>query len=246
MDYKADAHAKEIGPTQPTHQATKDDLIILAGTREKRRILNAYEEKFGSGYTDSIVTTKKGKHVNTTSVLPNICMRPSKDKYYQVDTLELYCVIATLLKGFQQEFTLQDLHNLRLVCKTFASMIPKIIRWLEVDFSLLCKPRCNYEQQERIIPHRVSAAMIYFGLDPGKFFRWLGGKYTGHHWDVQTTLDAVEFHITPGDFKHMKQILLDGCPAELMFIEPLDNKLAMLKRGNSKKSRIIPTSSRKQ
>jgi hypothetical protein len=30
------------------------------------------------------------------------------------------------------------------MCKTFASMIPKIIRWLKVDFSLLCKPRYNY------------------------------------------------------------------------------------------------------
>ena len=48
------------------------------------------------------------------------------------------------------------------------------------------------------------------------------------------TLDAVKSHITPRDFEHMKQILLDGCPAELMFIEPLDNKFAMLKRGNSK------------
>ncbi len=129
MDYKADAHAKEIDPAQPTHRAAEDDLIIVAGTREKRRILNAYEEKFGSGYTDSIVTTKKGKHANTTSVLPNICMRPSKDKYYQVDTLELHCIIATLLKQFQQEFTMRDLHNLRLVCKTFSSMIPKTIRW---------------------------------------------------------------------------------------------------------------------
>ncbi len=82
MDYKADACAKEINPAQPTHWAAKDDLIIVAGTREKRHILNAYEEKFGSGYTDPIVTTKKGKHVNTTSVLPKICMRPSKDKYY--------------------------------------------------------------------------------------------------------------------------------------------------------------------
>jgi hypothetical protein len=237
MDYKADARAKEIDPTQPTHRAAKDDLIIVAGTREKRHILNAYEEKFGSGYTDSIVTTKKGKHVNTTSDLPNICMRPSKDKYNRVDTLELHCVIATLLRGFQQEFTMQDLHNLHLVCKTFASMIPKIIRWLKVDFSPLCKPRYNYRQQERINPHcleMASAAMIYFGLDPGKFVQWLGGEYTGHHWDVQTTLDAVESHIMPGDFEHMKRILLDGCPAELMFIEPLDNKLAMLKRGNSK------------
>ncbi len=82
MDYKADAHAKEIDPAQPTHWAAKDDSIIVAGTREKRCILNAYEEKFGSGYTDSIVTTKNGKHVNTTSDLPNICMRPSKDKHY--------------------------------------------------------------------------------------------------------------------------------------------------------------------
>ncbi len=172
MDYKADALAKEIDPTQPTHRDAKDDSIIMAGTREKRRILNAYEEKFGSGYTNSIVTTKKGKHVNTTSVLPNICMRPSKDKYYRVNTLELHCVITTLLKGFQQEFTTQDLHNLCLVCKTFASMIPKIIRWLKVDFSPLCKPRYNYKQQERINLHCVkmaSAAMIYFGLDPGKF-----------------------------------------------------------------------------
>jgi hypothetical protein len=80
----------------------------------------------------------------------------------------------------------------------------------------------------------ASAVMIYFGLNPEKFVQWLGGEYTGHHWDVQTTLDAVESHITPGDLKHMKGILLDGCPAELMFIEPLDNKLAMLKHGNSK------------
>jgi hypothetical protein len=237
MDYKADAHAKEINPAQPTHQAAKDDSIIMAGTREKQRILSAYEEKFRSGYTDSIVMTKKGKHVNTTSDFPNICMRPSNDKYYLVNTLELHFIIATLLKGFQQEFTTQDLHNLCLVCKTFASMIPKIIRWLKVDFSPLCKPRYNYEQQERINPHCIkmaSAAMIYFGLDTGTFVQWLGGKYTGHHRDVQTTLDAVESHITPGNFEHMKRILLNRCPAELMSIEPLDNKLAMLKHGNSK------------
>ncbi len=147
MDYKADSRTKEINPTQPTHRAAEDDLIIVVGTREKWHILNAHEEKIGSGYTDSIVTTKKGKHINTTSDLPNICMRPSKDMYYQVNTLELHCIIATLLKGFQQESTMQDLHNLRLMCKTFASMIPKIIRWLKVDFSLLRKPRYYYKQQ---------------------------------------------------------------------------------------------------
>jgi hypothetical protein len=41
-----------------------------------------------------------------------------------------------------------------------------------VDFSLLCKPWYNYENQERIDPHHIkmaSAAMVNFGLNPGKF-----------------------------------------------------------------------------
>ena len=67
---------------------------------------------------------------------------------------------------------MQDICNLCLVCKDFALLVPKITRWLTVDFSLLCKPWYNYEQQERINLHRVemaSTAMVHFGLDPGKF-----------------------------------------------------------------------------
>ena len=36
------------------------------------------------------------------------------------------------------------------------------------------------------------------------------------------------------DYGHIEHILLDGCPAELMFIEPLDDKLRMIRRGNLK------------
>jgi hypothetical protein len=174
MNAKANTQAAEV-QTPKIPKETNDDLTIVAGTREKRHILGAYEEQFGSGYPDSITTTKKGKQVSyaaSDSQLLNKRMRPSKGKYYRVETLELHCVIATLLKDFRQDFQLQDLHNLRLVCKTFASMIPKIIRWLKIDFSLLCKPRYNYEKQERIDPYRVemaSAAMVHFGLNPGKF-----------------------------------------------------------------------------
>jgi len=48
-------------------------------TREKRRILEAYETKFGTGYLDSIIMRKKGK---------------------LVDILELHSVIATITKVF--------------------------------------------------------------------------------------------------------------------------------------------------
>jgi hypothetical protein len=33
--------------------------MIVSGTREKRRILEAYETKFGTGYPDSIIMKKR-------------------------------------------------------------------------------------------------------------------------------------------------------------------------------------------
>ncbi len=77
-----------------------DDLTIVSGTREKRHIVEAYEKKFGSGYPDSIVTSKKGKLASTTLVSHSTRMRPSKDKFYRVDVLQLHSVIATILKEF--------------------------------------------------------------------------------------------------------------------------------------------------
>ncbi len=74
-------------------------MTIISGTREKRRILEVYEEKFGSGYPNSIVMGKKGKLVSTVLVLQSTRMRPSKDKFYRVNVLELHS-IATILKEF--------------------------------------------------------------------------------------------------------------------------------------------------
>ncbi len=80
----------------------------------------------------------------------------------------------------------------------------------------------------------ASAAMVHFSLNRGKFVQWMGGEYTGYHRDVQRTLAAVRPYITAKDYNHIEQILLDSCPAELMLTEPLDNKLKMIRQGNSK------------
>ena len=80
----------------------------------------------------------------------------------------------------------------------------------------------------------ASAAMISFGLDPGKLVRWLGGEYTGERRDVNQTLAAVKVHVSTDDFNHMKRILLDGSPFELTFNKPLNDKSVMIQRGNSK------------
>jgi hypothetical protein len=98
INAKTDTLSKVAIPVFPWE--ADDDLTIVSGTREKWRILEVYKVKFGSGYPDSIVTSKKGKLVSTTLVLQSTRMRPSKVKFYQVNVLELHSVIATILKEF--------------------------------------------------------------------------------------------------------------------------------------------------
>ncbi len=74
----------------------------------------------------------------------------------------------------------------------------------------------------------ANAAMAHFGLDPGRFVRWMGGEYTGQHQDAYSTLAAVKGHVSTNDYEQMKRILLDGYPAQLNFEEPLSNKIEMI------------------
>ncbi len=56
MNAKTDSSTKV---TVAIPQEVNDDAMIISGTKEKRRILEAYETKFGTGYPVSIVTRKK-------------------------------------------------------------------------------------------------------------------------------------------------------------------------------------------
>ncbi len=176
-----------------SHTMSSNNSIIVQGRRKKKCILTAYQEKFGSEYPELIVTRKKGKISDDTS-LHHARMRPSLDKWYRVGDLHLYNVITTIIKECRVSFLNEDLSNLYLVNKDFGKIVPKVLCWLRVDFTPLQDPRLGYEQQDHINPYRVemaSMAMIQFGLDPGKFVRFLLREYTGQHQDVLCTLDAV-------------------------------------------------------
>jgi hypothetical protein len=73
----------------------------------------------------------------------------------------------------------------------------------------------------------ANAAMAHFGLDPGRFVQWMGGQYTGQLQDAHSTLAAVKGHVSINDYKQMKWILFDRCPAHLDFEEHLSNKIEM-------------------
>ncbi len=133
--------------------------------REKKRILTACQDNFGSEYPELIVTRKEGEIPDNT-FLHHARMRPSLEKWYQVGDLHLYNVITTIIKECRVSFSSEDLSNLCLVKKDFANIVPKGLHWLRVDFTSLCDPHLGYKQQDHIDPHHVemaSAAMIHFG-----------------------------------------------------------------------------------
>ncbi len=151
--------------------------------------------------------------------------------------LHLYNVITTIIKECRVSFSKEDLSNLCLVNKDFANIVLKVLHWLRVYFTPLQDPHLGYKQQDHIDPHHMemaSAAMIHFGLDPSKFVRFLSGEYIGQHRDVCRNLDTIRDHVTSDNYGHIKRILLDGCPAQFTFEEPLSNKLEFISHGNSK------------
>jgi hypothetical protein len=157
-----------------------NDPIIVQGMRDKKCILEDYQKKCCKGSNDSIVTRKIGEISDDIS-LDLSRMRPSLNKWYRVGDLHLYNVITTVIKECRVTFSKEDLSNLRLVNKDYAAIVPKVNCWLQIGFTPLREPQLWYENQECIDPYHVemaSAVMIHFGLDPGKFVRFLSGEYT--------------------------------------------------------------------
>ncbi len=100
MNAKTDSSSRDT--TKPAiPQEAHDDAMIVSGTREKRRILDAYEKSLEQDIPIQL-QRKKSKLVDTTllSYSKTQCMRPSKDKFYRVDILEQHIVIATIIKNF--------------------------------------------------------------------------------------------------------------------------------------------------
>jgi hypothetical protein len=123
------------------------------------------------------------------------------------------------------------------VNKLYNKVVPEVSRLLVLDWKPLLEPRLDYENQVAIDMNRVDMATslaLRSGLDPGRVVRTLGGEYTGAWRDVDAILHEIQSVVNLEDYQHVKRILTKGCPSKLMFDEPRENKLKMIKRGNQK------------
>ena len=84
-----------------------------------------------------------------------------------------------MIKEFRDSFESADLISLSCTNKDFLTMILNTVRWLNINFSSLRDPCYDNKKQTKICSHWVkmaAAAMVHFGMDPGKLVRWLGGN----------------------------------------------------------------------
>ncbi len=93
------------------NSALPDNSIIVQSMKEKKRILSAYQDKFGAGHLESILTQKKGKTANDI-LLTHTHMRPSLNKSYHVSNLYLHNVIITVIKEYRVTFSAEDLSDI--------------------------------------------------------------------------------------------------------------------------------------
>ena len=93
-------------PAQAQNPALKSPIIKqkqepdTLTSKEKKRILDQYQNTYGADYSSSIVTSKKGKQTHDINNCHNrrSRMKPSLDKWYRVEDLHLYNVITTVIK----------------------------------------------------------------------------------------------------------------------------------------------------
>jgi hypothetical protein len=79
--------------------STLDEANIVKGTKEKKSILDAYEEHFGQDFDHSIVSKKKDKiKLDPNLDFPHV--KPALDKWNWVSELLILNVIRTVVKEY--------------------------------------------------------------------------------------------------------------------------------------------------
>jgi hypothetical protein len=113
-------------PSPPTPNSGSS--TVVSRSKEKKRILDEFISKFGSGYQESIINKKKGKH-NHKEITPSSPsswqrMKPPTNKYYRVKELTISNII-TIVREYAA-FSKNELSSIRLLNTGFVEMIPKL------------------------------------------------------------------------------------------------------------------------
>lgn len=240
-----------VAPIEGQAMPTSSTVLIESGPKvakgiDKDSIIDEYSTHCQQlGFINS-VTTKKGEPTTTSSsssyppyhrlVAESSIMKPSIMLQYRVDDLTFDNIVIHLTRNQFEWLDKDDIKSLASLNSLYQQMISDVIRLDGYNFHELKAHCIGYENQTSISQHRVdmaTAAMIHYGLHPGMLVRFLGGEFVGQSRNVRRILDEITPHVSAVDVEHVKRILTQGCPSYLNFMEPSNNKLNVIRRGNS-------------
>ena len=143
-----------------------------------------------------------------------------------------YVLFMQVKYGWLEDGAAAHLSAMSPEYEAIITMVPKMIGY---DFSWLREPRLNYLDQEAIEKERVwvmTACAVHYDLDIGLVMRFLGGEYLADWRDVDAIIAKVQPYISKSDCDHIRHLLTEGAPAELVWDEASENKEAFIHRGN--------------
>jgi hypothetical protein len=115
---------------------TNDQIISFPepNGQVEKCILNANEERFSSEFDHSIVFKQEGK-IKQDPDFDHSLMKPSLSKWHWASKLLILDVITNVIK--EHHLLPWDLNKLRLLNKTFSTMIPTELKWVHINIHSL-------------------------------------------------------------------------------------------------------------
>jgi hypothetical protein len=139
-----------------------------------------------------------------------------KDNLLQVYTTEPV-IFHILLPLFKLGFLTQ-----KQMRRLFVALPPAKRLWMEyqrvkdIDWTPLCQPNMNWQEQEEIDRHRVDmrmAMLFHFDMDLAAVHRQIGGNHVGSHRNADHILSQLDGLLDSNLLAEIRRILVNGCPA---------------------------------
>ena len=158
-----------------------------------------------------------------------------KDNLLQSYTTEpVFCHVLLLLfkSGF---FVRRDLRRLFRALPPSKRLWDEYHRVRNIDWSPLCQPNMNWQDQTEIDFNRVemrTSMLFHFNMDLAAVHRAIGGNHVGTHRNADVIISRLEGILDQKLLDEIRRILEDGCPAKFNQEGTHQEFVEMLSYGN--------------
>ena len=244
-----------VKPSQQLREENQKDKRLYLGkdfdAAEKEELLTNLDRVLPP--VMNLAVPEKGKQPGTTvdtmpctmdnipsaaQIYKSSKMKTNVERFWRTNATGTYALFLALKNGWleeeEDEFGTKIIStaNVQATSPIIDIMFKSVRKLRGVDFSSLTKSRLDYASQKEIAHSRVillSACAVHFDLDFGLMVRFLRNEYTSPHRDEKKLEEDVSAHVSEADMKQMIRVLTSGCPHDLDYELPHEEKQKRIK-----------------